>query len=54
MPTYVFKCAECKKTFEKIMTVAQRDKARPACPKCKSRRVVPVLSGFVAKTSRKS
>lgn len=54
MPTYVFKCDTCKHTFEKTMTVAEREKARPVCPKCKGRKVTTVLSGFFAKTRRKS
>jgi putative FmdB family regulatory protein len=54
MPTYVFRCAECGKEFEKIMSVDQRGKARPACPECKGKKVEPVFSGFFAKTSRKS
>ncbi|MCG6964746.1 MAG: zinc ribbon domain-containing protein [Acidobacteria bacterium] len=54
MPRYDFKCAKCGAEFEKQMTVAEREKAKPACPECKSRRVRPVFSGFFAKTSRKS
>ena len=54
MPTYVFRCTTCRRQFEKIMTVAQREKARPVCPKCKGRKTVPVLTAFSAKTSRKS
>jgi len=54
MPTYVFQCVKCKRRFEKVMTVAQRERARPTCPKCKGKKVKPVLSGFFAKTSRKS
>jgi putative FmdB family regulatory protein len=54
MPTYVFRCVKCGHEFERVMTVTQREKARPSCPKCKGRKVQPVLSGFFAKTSRKS
>lgn len=54
MPTYEFKCDKCRHTFEKIMTVAERESARPVCPKCKGRKVTPVLGGFFAKTKRKS
>jgi putative FmdB family regulatory protein len=54
MPVYVFRCVKCNAEFEKTMTVAQRERARPTCPKCKGRKVVPVLSGFFAKTKRKS
>ena len=54
MPVYVFRCVKCDAQFEKTMTVAQREKVKPACPECKGRKVVPVLGGFFAKTSRKS
>jgi putative FmdB family regulatory protein len=54
MPTYVFRCAKCGEEFEKVMSVDQREKARPACPSCKGRKVEPVFYGFFAKTSRKS
>jgi putative FmdB family regulatory protein len=54
MPVYVFRCVNCDTTFEKTMTVAKREKAKPVCTKCGGRKVVPVLGGFFAKTSRKS
>lgn len=54
MPVYVFRCRKCDSQFEKSMTVSQREKAKPACPDCGDKKVVPVLSGFFAKTSRKS
>ena len=54
MPVYVFRCVKCDTTFEKAMTVAEREKAKPVCVECGGRKVVPVLGGFFAKTSRKS
>jgi putative FmdB family regulatory protein len=54
VPTYEFRCGKCGKRFEKSMTVAEREKARPVCPECKSRKVERVLTAFFAKTSRKS
>ena len=54
MPVYVFRCAKCEVKFEKSMAVAERARAKPVCPECKGHKVVPVLSGFFAKTSRKS
>ena len=54
MPTYEFKCGACGEHFEKTMTVAEHEKARPACPKCKSRKVEHVITSFFAKTTRKS
>ena len=54
MPVYGFRCVKCGAEFDKRMTVAQREKARPACPECKGRKVEAVVTGFFAKTSRKS
>lgn len=54
MPTYVFRCGSCGEQFERYLSVAQREKGPPACPSCKKKKVEPVLSGFFAKTSRKS
>ena len=54
MPTYEFRCTKCGVVFERRMTVDARAKARPVCPECRGRKVEPVLSGFMAKTSRKS
>jgi putative FmdB family regulatory protein len=54
MPRYEFLCEKCQKPFELIMTIAEREKAKPACPKCKGTKVVPQFSGFMAQTSKKS
>jgi len=54
MPTYVFMCAACGERFERTMSVAERSQASPRCPKCGEDKVKPVLTGFFAKTSRKS
>jgi putative FmdB family regulatory protein len=54
MPRYEFLCERCKKSFELIMTIAERGKAKVTCPKCKGTKVVPQLAGFMAQTSKKS
>jgi putative FmdB family regulatory protein len=54
MPRYEFLCELCKKLFEGIMTISERGKTAPACPKCKGTKVVPQLGGFMAQTSKKS
>lgn len=54
MPTYMFRCTKCGEEFEKTMSVADRGKAKPVCPKCNGRKIEAVFSGFFAKTSRKS
>jgi putative FmdB family regulatory protein len=54
MPIYDYICKECKKLFTLTMTMAGHDKARVACPKCKSRKVEQRLAAFFAVTSKKS
>jgi putative FmdB family regulatory protein len=54
MPVYIFSCVKCKAQFEKAMTVARREKARPVCPQCGGRKVEPVLTACFVKTTRKS
>jgi len=48
-------CAEkCNKSFEVIMTLSEREKAKVTCPKCQGTTILPPFSGFVAQTSKKS
>jgi putative FmdB family regulatory protein len=54
MPRYEFICEKCKKPFELIMTISEREKAKPNCPKCKGTKVTAQLSGFMTQTSKKS
>jgi len=54
MPTYEYACTQCRKKFEIVMAVSERESARIRCPKCKSLKVVPRISGFFAKTTKKS
>ena len=54
MPTYDYKCLKCEGTFSKVMSITERESKKIKCPECKSSKVKPVYSGFVAKTSRKS
>jgi putative FmdB family regulatory protein len=54
MPHYEFICEKCRKPFELIMTISEREKAKPTCPRCKGSRVAPQLSGFMVQTSKKS
>jgi putative FmdB family regulatory protein len=54
MPRYEYLCEECKRRFELIMTISEREKAKPTCPDCKGTNVSPQFSGFIAQTGKKS
>ena len=54
MPHYEFMCEKCKKPFELIMTISEREKAKVKYPTCKGTTVVPQLCGFMTQTSKKS
>jgi putative FmdB family regulatory protein len=54
MPTYEYRCEDCKETFERVETMAEHETAKPKCPKCGTDKVTRVPSRFMAKTSRKS
>jgi putative FmdB family regulatory protein len=54
MPHYEFLCETCNKPFELTMTISERGKAKPKCPKCKGKKVTPQLGGFMAQTAKKS
>jgi putative FmdB family regulatory protein len=54
MPRYEFLCEKYKKPFELTMTISEREKAKPKCPKCKGTNVTSQLAGFMAQTKKKS
>ncbi len=54
MPTYEFQCQRCQEEFSVVMTITEHRKKKPACPKCKSKKVRQQISGFHAITSKKS
>lgn len=54
MPTYDFMCKKCNKPFTLVMTVAEHDKKKVRCPKCKSTSVRQQISSFQTITSKKS
>jgi putative FmdB family regulatory protein len=53
MPTYDYRCNKCRKKFSLTISLAEHDKG-VKCPKCGSRKVEQQISGFFAKTGRKS
>jgi len=54
MPTYDYKCQECKKKFQVTMTWTDFDQRKPKCPKCGKRKVEQVYGEVLVKTSKKS
>jgi len=54
MPTYEFKCENCKKRYSVSLSISDREKGKFKCPKCGSRKSQAVLGNFYAKTSKKS
>jgi putative FmdB family regulatory protein len=54
MPTYDFRCGQCRKKYTLTMSIAERGHKRIKCPKCGSSKAEAVFTSFFAKTSRKS
>jgi len=54
MPTYDYKCTECRKKFTETQTFEEHDGKRVKCPKCGSQKVERVIGAVFAKTSKKS
>ena len=54
MPTYEFVCEKCKKNFTLTIKVAEYDKKKFRCPKCKGNKVKQLISSFQTITSKKS
>ena len=54
MPTYEYRCRSCNESFSTQERISEYDTARAICPRCKSADVQRVMSGFYAKTARKS
>ena len=54
MPSYEYVCQECRKKFTLVMSITEHSRKKPACPKCKSKKVRQQISGFTAITSKKS
>jgi putative FmdB family regulatory protein len=54
MPHYEFYCHACKKTFSKVLTLAEYEEGEVLCPHCGSDNVEQSWSAFYAITSQKS
>jgi putative FmdB family regulatory protein len=54
MPTYEYQCETCNNQFLLVLSIAEHEKGKAACPNCQSEQVKQLFSTFIAKTSRKS
>ncbi len=54
MPRYEYLCLDCKKPFEKILTLAEHEKEKLVCPHCGSQKVAQQATPFFAVTSSKA
>ncbi|MBI1967455.1 MAG: zinc ribbon domain-containing protein [Gemmatimonadetes bacterium] len=54
MPIYEYRCTKCGHRWNRTESLADHERSRPTCPKCKSRAVEQVFAPFFAKTVRKS
>ncbi len=52
MPLYDYRCAKCHQTFEVRLAYADVGHARPACPKCRSRKTKRQVSIGLARRSK--
>lgn len=55
MPAYEYVCQDCKKEFTAFFTIKEYEASpKVRCPHCKSDKAQRKLTGFFAKTSKKS
>lgn len=54
MPRYEYQCMKCDEVFTVVLSLAEHEKKKVSCPKCKSKKVKQQISHFMTKTSRKS
>ena len=54
MPTYEYHCHACDSDFSRTESVSAHEKAKVACPHCRSTKVERTFTAFYAKTGRKS
>lgn len=54
MPTYIYKCLNCKKPFEVVMSISEYEQGKVKCPKCGKKKLEQQISQFMVQTSKKS
>lgn len=54
MPMYEYKCLDCKKEFLVALSLKEHESGAAACPSCGSKKLEQEITGFIAKTDKKS
>jgi putative FmdB family regulatory protein len=54
MPSYDYRCPNCKKKFTAMLSMREHDAKKAKCPKCGGKKLEQLITGFQVKTSRKS
>ncbi len=54
MPMYEYKCLDCKKEFLLALSLKEHETGAATCPSCGSKKLEQQITGFIAKTDRKS
>ncbi len=54
MPVYEYRCEKCKRKVTLRMSISEHDRRRAACPRCRGKKLQPLISSFVSQTARKS
>jgi putative FmdB family regulatory protein len=54
MPSYDYRCGECRKKFTLKQTFEEHDHKKLRCPKCGAHKVERLINPVFTKTSKKS
>lgn len=54
MPVYDYICTDCRKTFERVLTLHEHDSQKMRCPSCGGKNIEQQAAAFYAVTSKKS
>ncbi len=54
MPTYDYECKKCGHRFSEVMAMAEHEKKKVRCPKCKSADLKHGVESVFVTTSKKS
>ena len=54
MPLYEFECQKCKNIFTVVLSLREHEMEGVACPGCGSKKVMQLMSTFIAKTESKT